>query len=73
MQDHRSVLPQVIKHSGGFFKKQRQVVLNACRGHAIAHVFVDAAFGRVAFEQFAPATAELGAGRLVHRELTTGQ
>ena len=42
-------LPQIVKHGGGFFKKQRQVILNTCAGQPRAHIFIDAAFGRVAF------------------------
>ena len=64
---------QVVEYRGGFFEKQRQVVLDARRGHAVAHVFVDAAFGRVAFQQFAPAAPESRSGRFVHRELAPGQ
>ena len=64
---------QVIKHRGSFFKKQRQVVLDARRGYAIAHVFVDAALGRVALQQLAPTASESRTGRLVHRELSPGQ
>ena len=81
MQDHGGRIglscmgarAQVVKYGGGFFKEQRQVVLDARRGHAVAHVFVDAAFGRVAFQQFAPAAPESRSGRLVHRELAPGQ
>ena len=73
MQSHQGLRSQVVKHGRGVVKKQGQVVLNARGGHAIAHVFVDAAFGRVALEQFAPAAAKFGARRLVHGELATGQ
>jgi hypothetical protein len=64
---------QVVEHRGGFFEEQRQVVLDAGGGHAVAHVFVDAALGRVAVQQFAPAAAELGARVVVHRELAARQ
>ena len=73
MQHHGGLRAQVVKHGGGVVKKQGQVVLNAGRGHARAHVFVDAALGRVAFEQLAPAAAKLGARSLVHRKLAPGQ
>ena len=64
---------QVIEHSGGFFKEEWQVVLDAGRGHTVAHVFVNAALGRVTFEQFAPAAPETGTRRIVHRKLAPGQ
>ena len=76
VQYHRSVFraaAQVVIHGGGGLKEQRQVVLDAGRCHAVAHVFVDAALGRVAIEQFAPAAAEFGARVLVHRELAARQ
>ena len=64
---------QVVKHRGSFFKEQRQVVLDARCGHAVAHVLVDTAFGRVPFEQLAPAAAKARTGGLVHRKLSPGQ
>ena len=64
---------QIIKHGGRLFKKERQIIFNACRGHTIADVFVNAAFGRVAIEQFTPAASELGARRFVHGKLTARQ
>ena len=64
---------EVVKHAGGFVKKQRQVVLNASGGHAVSDVFVNAASGRVALKQLAPAAAKPGSGRFVHRELSPGQ
>ena len=73
MKHHHRGLTQVIKYRGGLFKKQRQVVLNACSRHAIAHVFVNAAAGGVAVEQFAPTASEQSPRSLVHRELSTGQ
>ena len=73
VQHHASLLAQVVEHGGRFFKKQRQVVLDARGGHAVAHVFVDAAFGRVAVQEFAPALAEQRARSVVHRELAPRQ
>ena len=73
MQHHGGLRAQVVKHGGGVVKKQRQVVLNARSGHACAHVFVNAALGRVAFQQLTPAVAKLGARGLVHGELASGQ
>jgi hypothetical protein len=58
VQHHRGVGAQVVEHRGGLVKEQRQVVLDAGGGHARAHVLVDAALGRVAFQQLAPAAAE---------------
>ena len=73
MQHHGRVGSQVVEHRGGVIKEQRQVVLDAGGGHAVADVLVDAALGRVAFEQFAPAAAELRPRRVVHRKFTTRQ
>jgi hypothetical protein len=55
------------------FKKQGQVVLNTGCGHAIANVFVNAALGRVAFKQFAPAAAKQRSRLIVHGEFAPGQ
>ncbi len=73
MQHHGRILAEVIKHRRGFVKEQRQVVFDAGGGHAIAHIFVDAAPGRVAGQQFAPAAAEFGARGIVHRKLAARQ
>jgi hypothetical protein len=73
VQHHRGVGTQVVEHGGGVVEEQRQVVLDAGRGHAVADVLVDAALGGVAFEQLAPAAAELGPRAVVHRELAAGQ
>jgi len=73
MQHHRGIGAQVVKNGGGVVEEQRQVVLDAGRGHAVAHVLVDAALGGVTLQQFAPAAAELGARRVVHGELAPGQ
>ena len=73
VQHHGGGFAHVVEHRGRLVKEQRQVVLDAGRGHAVAHVLVDAALGRVAVEQFAPAAAELGAGRFVHGEFAPGQ
>ena len=52
MQDQRGWLvtasAQIVKHRGGLFKEQRQIIFNACCGHAVADVFVNATFGGVA-------------------------
>ena len=55
------------------FKKQGQVVLNTGCGHAVANVFVNAALGRVAFEQFAPAAAKQRSRLIIHGEFASGQ
>ena len=64
---------EVVEDGGGLVKEQRQVVLNAGRGYACAHVLVNAAAGRVALQQLTPAAAELGARGLVHGELASGK
>jgi hypothetical protein len=73
VQHHRGVGAQVVEDGGGVVEEQRQVVLDAGRGHAVADVLVDTALGGVAFEQFPPAAAELGPRAVVHRELAAGQ
>ena len=73
VQHQRAALRQVVKYGGGLLEKQGQVILNARRGNALAHVFVDAAFARVALYQLAPAAAKLAAGGFVHRELAPWQ
>ncbi len=60
---------QVVEQRRRFFEEQRQVILDAGRGHAVADVLVDGRAGRIALEHFAPAAAESGARGLVHREL----
>ena len=64
---------KVVEHRRRVVEEQRQVVLDAGGRHAIAHVLVDAALGRIALQQLAPAVAELGARIVVHRELAAGQ
>jgi len=73
VQHHGGGLAEVVKDGGGLLEEQRQVVLDAGGGHAVAHVLVDAALGRVAIQQFAPAAAKFGACRVVHREFAAGQ
>ena len=73
MQHHHRLFTQVVKDGGGFFKKQWQVVLDACCGHAIAHVFVNAASGGVAIQEFTPAAAKQRTRGLIHGELSTRQ
>ena len=69
MQHHGGIGAQVVKHGGGFIKKQRQVVLNARSGHAVSNVFVNAALGRVPVQQLTPAAAKASACVVVHRKL----
>ena len=73
MQHDRGVWAHVVEHRGGFLEEQRQVVLDTGRSHAGTHILVDAALGRVALQQLAPAAAKAGAGVVVHRELAPGQ
>jgi hypothetical protein len=73
VQHHGGVGAEVVEHRGRLVEEQRQVVLDAGGGHAVAHVLVDAALGRVAFEQFAPAAAKACAGVVVHREFAPRQ
>ncbi|MCY1525359.1 hypothetical protein D9M68_603350 [compost metagenome] len=73
VQYHRGRFTEVVEHGRGLLEEQRQVVLDAGGGHAVAHVLVDAALGRVALEQFAPAAAKARAGVVVHRELAARQ
>ncbi len=73
MHHHGGIGAQVVEHGGRFVEEQRQVVLDAGRGNALAHVLVDAAARGIALQQLAPAVAELGARVLVHGELAAGQ
>ena len=73
VQHHQGCFAQVIKHGGGVLEKQREVVLDTRRGNAIAHVFVNAAAGRVAVQKFTPTAAKQGAGCVVHWELAARQ
>ena len=65
--------PQIVKHGGGFFKEQRQIIFNARSGHAVANVFVNTAFGGIAIQQFTPPTAKLGTRRFVHGKFSARQ
>ena len=73
VQHQRGIGAQVVEHGRRVVKEQRQVVLDASGGDAVAHVLVDAALGGVALQQLAPAVAKLGARRLVHGEFAAGQ
>ena len=70
---HHGLLAQVIKHAGGVFKKQRQVVFDAGRCHAVAYVLVQTAAGRVAVQHFAPAAAKQNTRCIVHGKFTPRQ
>ncbi len=72
-QREHGVFRQVLEQCRGFLKKQRQVVLDAGRCNAAADILVDHRLCRVAFEHFAPAAAECGTRRLVHRKFAPGQ
>jgi hypothetical protein len=73
MREDRGAGGQVVEQAGGGVEEQRQPVLDAGRGYAIADIPVKGRFRRVAFEALAPSAAERGAGRLVHRELAAGK
>ncbi len=73
VQHHGGFVAEVIEHGGRLVEEQRQVVLDARRGHTVAHVLVDAAARGITLQQLAPALAELGARRVVHGELAPGQ
>ncbi len=73
VQHHGGLASKIVEHGGRFVEEQRQVVLDARRGHAVAHVLVDAALGGVALQHLAPAAAEFGARRIVHGELAPRQ
>ena len=67
------VVRQVIKERCGLFKKQRQIIFNAGKGNAVADVFVERCFGRIAFKHFAKLRSEVIASRLIHRKFTARQ
>jgi hypothetical protein len=73
VQHHAGLFAQVVEDRRGLLEEQRQVVLDAGGGDAVAHVLVDAALGRVALQQLAPAAAKARRGVVVHRELAAGQ
>ena len=73
MQHHGRSSAQVIKNGSGFLKKERQVILNAGGGDTVANIFVDPALGWITIEQFTPATAKAGPGRIIHREFPAWQ
>ena len=73
VQHDSGFVAQVVEYGRRFVEKQRQVVLDAGRGHALADVLVDAALGRVALQHFAPAAAKTRARFVVHGELAAGQ
>ena len=73
MQHHRGSAAQIVKDSGSVGKKQRQIVFNAGSGHTQTDVLVDAAAGRVAFQQLTPAVPKTCPRLLVHRKLAPRQ
>ncbi len=73
VQHQRGRGRQVVEQRRGLVEEQRQVVLDAAAGDAVAHVLVQAGLGRVALDALAPAHAERLARGLVERELAPGQ
>ena len=73
VQHQRASGGQIVKHRRRIIKKQGQVVFDASRGKPRPHILVDPAFGRIAFEQFAPLAAEMAARGLIHRKLSSRQ
>ncbi len=73
VQHHGGIDAEVVEHRRRLLEEERQVVLDAGGRHAHAHVLVDAALGRVALQQLAPAAAKARARGVVHRELAPGQ
>jgi len=73
MQTQRGVLWQVVEQRRGLVEEQRQVIFDARRGDALAHILVDARPGWVTLEAVAEVLAESGLPFLVHRELARGQ
>ena len=69
MQHHDGGWAEVIENGSCFFKEQGQVIFNACSRNAISNIFVNTAFGRVAFQQLTPTLAKKPTRILVHREL----
>ncbi len=73
MQDDRRVARQVVGEDGRGIEEQRQVILDASRRDAVAHVLVERGLRRIAFERLAIAAAEAVAAALVDRELARRQ
>ena len=64
---------QIVEHGCRGFKKQRQIIFDAIRRHASGYVFIQAAFGRIAFEAVAEIVAEAILPVLVQWKLTRRQ
>ena len=64
---------QIVEERRGFVEKERQIVFDARRRHAVADVLVNLRAARIALEHFAPAAAEGGARGFVERKLAARQ
>ena len=69
MQDDRRVLGQIVGEDGGFFKKQRQVILYTGRCDTVADIFVEARARGVAFHARAEVATEHRLTVFVERKL----
>ena len=73
VQGERRLRGQVVEQGRRPVEEQRQVVFDAGRRDAVAHVPVHGALGGVALEGVAEPGPEAGAARLVHREFARRQ
>ena len=73
MHHQRGFGGQIIEQRRGGVEKERQVVLDAGRRDAVAHVLVYGALGGVALEGLAKTRAEAGAAGIVHWKLARRQ
>ena len=73
VQDREGVIRKVVEESGGALEEQRQVVLDSRRAAAFAHLAVDGAVLRIAFESRTPGAPESRDGDLREGVLPRGQ
>ena len=73
VQTEQGIGREVIEQAGGGLKKQRQVILNACRSQAVADILVELAFRSVALETVTEILAEARNTGLVERKFTRRQ
>ena len=73
VQTQRGTVRQVVKYRRGAFKKKRQIIFYARRGHALTDIFIYIRFGWVTLEAFAKSLTEASLAIFIQGKFTRRQ